>query len=593
LNHPLGLAVDSRQSLFIGDTGNHRICRIDADGTITTVAGTGKDGYAGDGGPASAAAFRGIGGIALDASGSLIIVDRLNLRIRELNRDGNVTTVAGNGTVGAAGDGGPAINAQLGYPSAVSVGADGTVYVADAGNGAVRTIAPDGIIRTLVSSSRPGERGDAASPTSFEPAGVALDNAGNVFFTDRRHNRLFRVDRSGKVTTVVGSEPRAASVHEVRVEPDSLSLLPAEQATAVTLSWEYRFLSGSDDNATHGVVSGADGHVYVAGDIGTGADWRIQELDASGKPGWHFDFGADNVDVPYGLMRTSDGQIVAAGMSFGGDESGRDATVIALGKDGHERWRHVDAKPGAQTSHAIAADGANNLYVAGESAGHWDVVSFDGKGTPRWHFEDGTAGSANDISVSADGHVFVAGNEPQGWRVIKLTPDHQLAWQHRIPGRAAAHGIRAMADGSAIVVGTHTTQRLNLRAERLNAAGEVMWEYEATSPVGPVVAHAVTLDANEMPIIAGEIGTDWLILALDAAGKRSWHFTHDGGGGVKNRDQAYAIAFQQPDTILVAGRIHPHPLIPPSLGQVEWRVASYRMAEKTSPRSHGGTEIDQ
>jgi outer membrane protein assembly factor BamB len=316
--------------------------------------------------------------------------------------------------------------------------------------------------------------------------------------------------------------------------------------------------------------------VYVAGDTGTGADWRIQQLDATGKPGWQFDFASENVDVPLALTLTAGGQIVAGGLSFGSEDNGRDAIVIALTPDGREQWRYLEMKPGQQVCHGVAADPAGNLYLAAEAEQRWDVFSLDGQGKLRWRYEDGTKGGANAIAVNPDGSVYVAGEEPQAWRVIKLNPDRTLAWEHRVAGRAAAKGVRVTADGGAVVVGTHTINRLNLRVERLGAAGNVVWEYEATSPAGPITGRAVTVDGDDRPIVVGEIGTDWLVLALDAQGKRRWHFAHDGGGGLKNRDQAFAVAFQSPSTVLVAGRVHPLPPEPPSLGPVEWRVAAYR-----------------
>jgi DNA-binding beta-propeller fold protein YncE len=558
--------------LYIADSGNRRVRALDPSGTITTVAdfgGAGGDRQATD-----------LTGVALHVDGRLLVIDRLHHRILGRDREGALSIIAGRGTAGNAGDGGPAVQAELAYPSAIAIGPDGTLLVSDAGNGAVRAVGVDGVIRTVATSRRGSELAPAVteSALSWEPSGVAADSAGNVYFTDRRNHSVRRIDAEGKIALIAGEETVAGRAHAVRVTAESLALRPLSQpAPPVDLAWEYVLESGSDDNSIHAIAAGEPDVAYLAGDVGSGADWRIQQLLA-GQPGWRFDLSGSEVDIPLALTRTPDGTLVATGMED--DEDGdRDAMVVAIGSDGRERWRHNEARPGEQTCRGIAADQRGTVYLACESEGRWEIASFDSTGKRRWQHDDGTRGSARAIAADSDGGIFVAGEQPQGWRVVKLGDDGTPVWQHQIPGRSAAHGIAATGDGGAIAVGSRTSGRLNLRAERLRADGTVAWEYEAGSTAGAVVAHAVTLDRAGLPLLAGEIGSDWLVLALDDAGKRRWHFTHDGGGGLSNRDQAFAIAFAPPDGILVAGRVHRLPRIPPSLGQVEWRAASYRRRE--------------
>ena len=139
LNTPVGLAVGSG-NLYIGDQGNNRVRRVDlATGTITTLAGTGAGGSAGDGGPSTAAQFNSPGGLAVD-SGNLYIADSHNNRVCRVDLGtGTITTVAGTGAAGFAGDGGPASAAQLNYPGGVAVGS-GNLYIAERGNNRVRRV---------------------------------------------------------------------------------------------------------------------------------------------------------------------------------------------------------------------------------------------------------------------------------------------------------------------------------------------------------------------------------------------------------------------------------------------------------------------
>ena len=208
LGFPEGVVVDAAGNLYIADSGNHRVRRVDRAGVITTVAGTGVWGYSGDGGPATGAQFRGPEGVAVDGAGNLYIADSGNHRVRRVDRAGVITTVAGMGVWGYSGDGGPATNAQLTWPADVAVDRLGNLYIVDRENYRVRRVDPAGVITTVAGTGVAGHSGDggpAASSRLNAPEGVVVDAAGNLYIADSGNHRVRRVDRAGVITTVAGT----------------------------------------------------------------------------------------------------------------------------------------------------------------------------------------------------------------------------------------------------------------------------------------------------------------------------------------------------------------------------------------------------
>jgi sugar lactone lactonase YvrE len=197
LQDPKALYAAPSGELYIADSGNDRIRRVDGTGTITTVAGTGIAGYSGDGGPATAAQFDGPRGLAGDGAGNLYVADDNNHRIRRIDGAGVVTTLAGTGTGGFSGDGGPAVSAQLDHPRGVAVDGRGNVFIADSMSARVRMVDPGGVIATVAGCGRQGYGGDGGPATVarlFEPRGVAVDAAGRLFVADTYNDRVRRVD---------------------------------------------------------------------------------------------------------------------------------------------------------------------------------------------------------------------------------------------------------------------------------------------------------------------------------------------------------------------------------------------------------------
>jgi sugar lactone lactonase YvrE len=206
------VAFDAIGNLYIADQYNNRIRRVNANGIIMTVAGTNGGGYSGDGGAATNAKLSGPSGLAFDVFGNLYIADADNKRIRGVFANGIIMTVAGGGNSasGYAGDGGAATNANLANPSNVAFDASGSLYIADMANNRIRMINADGIIMTVAgggksTSAYSGDGGAATNASLGEPSGVAFDASGNLYIADQDNNRIREVNFAGSPAFTLAS----------------------------------------------------------------------------------------------------------------------------------------------------------------------------------------------------------------------------------------------------------------------------------------------------------------------------------------------------------------------------------------------------
>ena len=208
LDSPFAVSVAGDGSVLIADFGNQRIRRVGPDGTISTVAGNGNAGFAGDGGPATAAALAWPTGVAALPGGGFLIADWFNQRIRRVDADGTISTVAGTGSTGFSGDGGPATLAQLNQPFGVAAMPDGGFLIADHANNRIRRVGPDGIISTVAGSGARGFAGDGGLATAAVlnmPTAMTPDGAGGFLIADRSNQRIRDVSAAGAIATAAGS----------------------------------------------------------------------------------------------------------------------------------------------------------------------------------------------------------------------------------------------------------------------------------------------------------------------------------------------------------------------------------------------------
>ena len=298
MSRPNDVAVDGAGNVFIADEGNDRIRKVDSAGIITTVAGTGRTGFSGDGGPAVNARLSRPSGVAVDGAGDLFFADSGNNRIRKVDVSGTISTVAGTGEGifggGFSGDGGPAVNAQLQGPRGVAVDGAGNVFIADSDNYRIRKVDSAGVITTVAGTGEFGFSGDGGPASQAQlsiPEGVAVDGAGNVFIADSGNARIRKLTpMTGPVTTVPVIPGGSGSFSISATTPYSLTVEwkePENTGSAIT-DYDVRYREvGSGGAFTDAQHTGTARTATLTGlSPGTVYAVQVRASNATGTGAW-------------------------------------------------------------------------------------------------------------------------------------------------------------------------------------------------------------------------------------------------------------------------------------------------------------------
>jgi uncharacterized protein (TIGR03437 family) len=345
------VAVDGSGNVFIADSGNGRIRKVSPSGIITTVAGNGPTCCSsGDGGPASSAQLNAPSGVAADNAGNIFIADSSNHRVRKVSPSGIITTVAGNGAPGYSGDGGPATDARLHYPSGVAVDGTGNVFIADSSNHRIRLVSPNGIIITVAGNGTPGYSGDGGSATSAQllyPSGVAADASGNVFIVGGNF-RIRQVSENGIITTVAGNGTQGTF---------------GDGGSATSAQLQYPSGVAVDGSSNLFIADGQRVRKVSHGIITTVAGTGTQGFSGDGGP-------ATSAELGYVVSVAVDG----VGNLFIADAykpsirkistSGIITTVAGNGTPGYSGDGGPATSAHLSAPSGVAADNAGNIYIA-------------------------------------------------------------------------------------------------------------------------------------------------------------------------------------------------------------------------------------
>lgn len=266
LNYPVGLALDAAGNLYIADSANNRIRMVATDGTITTFAGDGNPNYAGDGGAATGAELNDPQGVAVDSAGAVYIADTGNHVIRKVSTDGTISTVAGNGAPGYAGDGGPATLASFNYPKSVVVDAGGNLFITDSFNSRIRVVTEDGTVTTVAGNgelSDTGDGGPADSASLRFPSGAAMDAAGDLYIADTQNNRIRLLTPQGDLPSINNGGVIGAAGFGAfsSAAPGSWIEIYGMKLASVTLQWTAADFNGTTAPTSLGGTSVSIGGV--------------------------------------------------------------------------------------------------------------------------------------------------------------------------------------------------------------------------------------------------------------------------------------------------------------------------------------------
>jgi RHS repeat-associated protein len=528
LANPGPIVVDRDGTILFVDGCTVRRVR---NGLVDTIAGRSNcGGYSGEGVPANEATFRGITGIALDSRGILFIADFYAYRVYRVDADGRVRTAVGTGARGFAGDGGPATAAKIDYPTALATGPDGSLYVGDGYNYRVRRVGPDGIIVTVAGNGKSGYSGDGGLATKASitlPRDLAVDRGGKVFLCDRTGNRIRALSADGVIRTVAGtgesgdpfegeratnarlSSPAQVAVtskgivfstgsagREIwRIAPDRRLWLVAGPRIAPWLADDYSSLSGSI--SVRGVADGSDGMIYLTdatAEPQDGGYFTYHNLVRRVEP--VFPGNGRAVTGAVALLPTPDGRVVDVFTTSGRHIQSVDATTAVplydIGYDQRGRPRTITDHEGDTTT--IEWDSGGRPIAVVAPHGQRTVFSTDANG----YLRTVTDPAGDTVTVVHDGSGLLRSlTDPRGYihtfdydDVGRLTRDTNpgggFRELSRIEGDSSYSVVSSTALGRTSTFDVHDTPN---STDRLNTSPDGRVQHVATTPTSRTVQY--------------------------------------------------------------------------------------------------------
>lgn len=417
---PAGVAVDSSGNIYIATYADNRIRKVaSSGGNISTIAGNSGYGFAGDGGPATSSQLSAPRGICLDSAGNLYLADRWNNRIRKIS-GGNITTIAGNGLASFGGDNGPATSAQLSAPDGVAVDNSGNVYISDFLNNRVRMVSPAGIITTVAGNGLSGFSGDGGAATSAQlsqPAGLAVDAAGNLYIADSNNSAVRKVTPAGIISTVAGTGGSQGYGGDGGAATSAKMMAP------------------------FGVAVDSSGNLYIADFYGwirqvTASTGVISTIGGNGSVGYSGDGGqaaAAQFYYPVGVAVDLSGNVYVADSNNGAVRMISNGTISTVAGNGTLSYTGdgglATFAEFSQIS-SIAVDAQGNVYVAdtGNQAIRLFplgglVTTIAGNGTQGYMGDGGPAPQAEmngpkAVAVTPSGNVYFADSANNSVRLL-------------------------------------------------------------------------------------------------------------------------------------------------------------------------------
>lgn len=530
---PNGLAVDASGTIYVADSGNHKIRKITPDGVVSTLAGSGSLGFS-DGSSTSAQFFIPYG-VAVDALGIVYVADKNNNSIRKIALDGRVSTLAGNGQQGDVDANGRL--ARFYYPKGVAVDAFGTVYVADGDNYKIRQISPSGEVTTLAGSGlRDTADGNGAAASFYNPFAVALDALGTVYVADTEINKIRKVNTGGytitpalpaglsidRITGTISGTPTAPT--SARVYKITAANGSGKSTFDITIETKIEvpiFTYTTPQNYEINKVITPLNPIHTGGPVPFGTAATLAGSGANGSADGN---GTEaSFTAPLGAAIDALGNIYVA--DYGNNKirkiapDGVTTTVAGNGTAGYADGSAATAT--FRSPIAVALDASGNIYVA-DSANH-KIRKITSVGVVSTLAGSGTAGFANGtgvaaqflfpsgLAVDASGNVYVADTNNQ--MIRKVTPEGVVS-------TFAGNGRVGSGDFTGVTASFNYPRGITIDASDNLYVGDVdnnkVRKISSTGVVSTLAGNKTTGDVNDTGIRASFARPSEL--AVDASG---------------------------------------------------------------------------